>query len=889
MDEQARRAGEIDGGRGELAEGGRGAGEEVDRRQAALAGLKGVDDGGDPAGGVVDVGEVEGVLGAIDAQRISSEGAAREGRDDAVRVIVDGAVDVGEADDRGGEAGVPGLFEEALAGDLGLAVDVDGAERRVLADGQGVGLAVDLAAAGEDEPGAARGGEGRAEDVAGAAFVGRAAEGRVALAPNHAGDGGEVEDAVALGDGSLDGARVADVAVAVVRWGAEVEAADVMTGAGQQRRHRCADEAVGTRDQDAVHGVAEGEDILMVVRGSSNLGSKEPAMHTMTSGEMDVEAAFFEARGLYLAGKYEDARARNERIRQVGIERGVRWVELIGERFVGLCFYRIDRLVESEGAFRRALKRAEEIGCMHQRLLITNHLCSTLRRLGRFDEASDRFEAAIKEAVLPRYLHERCRLIGNYGALLDELGQRARADDCYSRYEELAVFLERPDRLANARGLAARSAMLRGDREIARSKLEDEARLAKEAGNVARQLAARIHFARLSDPKEALEVLGAVLVDPQLKTSRSRRVDALLAMAEAHEKNAEVPQAWSALKEVLRLCDESKSEADSHWAKRADAHHALARVAQRAGLHGEALYYLKTSINERHNRYRELIKNERIREMAKAKLDELRKLTDELVDEICRVTRTSDEQTEILDLFIKVNPRDGLPGAAWSWDEILRGRDARFHERDQWWRIGEELRARAESRWKEVLGATAFAALDSESQRDLVRADLSYAATSDDLARSAHLLVVTVERELRRRLAKGVTDDVTFGDMTRGIQDVLRPPASGKGRNTPGKGNSALGKGGSGKYDQLEKALRGKNQYLPPLLSLRDSVTALDGQKVKLGAIRNAVAHGRESVEFPKLSRLTVDAIKRKLVLEPCTNPAAKGMPLLRYITTIPA
>ena len=123
---------------------------------------------------------------------------------------------------------------------------------------------------------------------------------------------------------------------------------------------------------------------------------------------------------------------------------------------------------------------------------------ATLRRDGKPLEAYELFRKHLERATLPNYIHERARLYGNYGALLDQLGQRAAADDGYARLEELCELLGNPDRLANARGLAARSADLRQDQETALRKYEDERRLAEQSGNVARQVAATLHMARMN-------------------------------------------------------------------------------------------------------------------------------------------------------------------------------------------------------------------------------------------------------------------------------------------------------------------------------------------------------------------------------------------------------
>jgi hypothetical protein len=70
------------------------SGDELDRRQRGLAALQRIDHAGDPADGVVEVGEIEHVLSPVDAHVCGRRGCARERGDDAVRVVARRAVDV---------------------------------------------------------------------------------------------------------------------------------------------------------------------------------------------------------------------------------------------------------------------------------------------------------------------------------------------------------------------------------------------------------------------------------------------------------------------------------------------------------------------------------------------------------------------------------------------------------------------------------------------------------------------------------------------------------------------------------------------------------------------------------------------------------------------------
>ena len=55
-------------------------------------------------------------------------------------------------------------------------------------------------------------------------------------------------------------------------------------------------------------------------------------------------------------------------------------------------------------------------------------------------------------------------------------------------------------------------------------------------------------------------------------------------------------------------------------------------------------------------------------------------------------------------------------------------------------------------------------------------------------------------------------------------------------------------------------------------------------RRAKAGLRLGGFAHGRERDEFPDLDRAAVDAIKRRLVLEPTEGG---GPPVLRYLATL--
>ena len=117
MHQLARRAGEVDGGRSQVTEGRRYAGEEVDRRQAALARLNRVDDGCDPAcriecgNGVIDFGEQ-----CDDGNRIEDDGCDARCRRECGNGIIEGAEECDDGNIVAFDGCDPACRREALPG-----------------------------------------------------------------------------------------------------------------------------------------------------------------------------------------------------------------------------------------------------------------------------------------------------------------------------------------------------------------------------------------------------------------------------------------------------------------------------------------------------------------------------------------------------------------------------------------------------------------------------------------------------------------------------------------------------------------------------------------------------------------------------------------------------
>lgn len=567
---------------------------------------------------------------------------------------------------------------------------------------------------------------------------------------------------------------------------------------------------------------------------------------------------FLEARAAYLQADFKKALKLDTQVLAWADAHQHLIGQILGHRFIGLCHFRLDALVESKDHLNVALKLAEDASCLPQVLLCANHLGATLRRDGKLLEAYELFRKHLERATLPDYIHERARLYGNYGALLDQLGQRAAADDGYARLEELCELLGNPDRLANARGLAARSADLRQDQETALHKYEDERRLAERSGNVARRVAATLHMARMNGKlkrfKEAELLCEEGLKLAQVQEHKGRLIDAWECRAEISQRQGKLAASYQGSKEALQLLD----KATDHPEKRANNLHRLAVICRDAGLHGEALHHLMDAAQVRWKLFEPLRAHERLAKMAQDRLLELKELARELVQEGSRVKREPEDRSAIQSLIRQIwNP----PGENQSDEELEAQLGSPPPEDISHW--PERQREKAEALWKERLLPDTFTELSSDSQKDLVRAELAYSTTVSDLPRVAHLLAVVVERELRERIIIPAAKEniskqrelkrwqrISLGE----ILDVL-----------DGTGNLPKAKGVK---EFIAHAL-GK-EIVDKILRLKQPLQRADnlGESFKLIELRNAVAHGEDGRRFPTLNRLTVDAVKRALVLE---------------------
>lgn len=583
-----------------------------------------------------------------------------------------------------------------------------------------------------------------------------------------------------------------------------------------------------------------------------------PSRDPLSSLPADLRDLYDRAHNAYLAGDHEGALNLDRELHEAARACKNPLGEILGLRFMGLCCYRLGRLVESTAHLRGALDLAERAGHTTQSLLIANHLASTVRRQGKLGEAYDLLTSALDRATLPEHLHAHARLVGNLGALLDELGQRAHADDCYARFEVLAELLGNPHRLANARGLAARAAELREDFVTAEKKYREERRLAVDSRDPLRQIAATLHTARIAAHRDRLDE-AEKLFREALDQTRScsyekRRIDALELYAEfLHLKRRDLSRAHFYLEQAAKL---SENEPE----KKALVAYRLALVCRDAGLLGESLFHLMRSVETRHSIYTNL-DHDHVRDMAKRRLDELRKITEELVEEARRVGRSGAEAREFETLVVRVHGK-GV------WKELEKRLEAAPGQPIWTWQ--KQAKRAAEACWERRLPPPAFQRLDRRTQKALIRAELSYGGAIDDLVRSTQLLALAVECELRSRifdparqrlkieeaarstsathLALVAPKECSLGTMLKAVGELAD--------STPAGDRELLG--------QLRKLLGNSLPLLRRIARLNDPLHPVKGTPRYLVELRNAIAHDLAT----DLSRLEVDALTRTLTLE---------------------
>jgi tetratricopeptide (TPR) repeat protein len=541
------------------------------------------------------------------------------------------------------------------------------------------------------------------------------------------------------------------------------------------------------------------------------------------------------------------------------------------QRFVGQCEYRrggAEALARAESHYREAIRIAHTLDDTRLRLVVSNHLGSTLRDLGRHDEAYDLFRGALREAVGGELVAVRARLLGNLGALLEELGQREGAADCYARYEELVEHVGDTRRLANARGLAGRAALLRGDLDEAEWRFGEELRIGQALDEKRRRSSAHKHLAELAvahlarapTTEREEDVRWSALAEKSFADAwannapnddKKHRVSIGLSQALFLRQRGQLSEAHRVLSAAHTLATEL-----DHAVLQSKVEQTRAIVCGDVGLHGEALWYLSKAAQRRVALIRGL-KNERVRAMAQPWLDDLRATARDLWAEAFRVPRGAAERDQITALFTDVGAALGedyrplvprIEVDPWDWHDALREQSVR--------------------RWRAILGAD-FSRLHGDSQGDLVLADVTYHGAVDDLARSAHLLAVTMERELRERVVvpiRRVVDAHTGEPSMKSYRKTYTV-----GPHPAPTLSTMLQMVGAAVEEPVrahfERAFgRERLAQLVAAASRIRRVTSVSGGEIDLIDARNAVAHGRPSAS--RLDRVAVDAFKRTLTLE---------------------
>lgn len=595
-----------------------------------------------------------------------------------------------------------------------------------------------------------------------------------------------------------------------------------------------------------------------------------PSAGSMTTLQSDIEALLAKGKGAYLAKGYREALAADRAALALAQESGDQQAQAVCHRFVGLSLYRLGAVADltaSETHLREAIALAMASNDTRLRLIVSNHLGATLRDLGRHDEAYDLFRAALRDATGAGLADVRARLLGNLGALLDELKQRASADDCYARYEELLEGTDDLRRLANARGLAGRAALLRGELNEAEWRFKEELRRGEECADARRRSSALRHLAHLATERLTREPAAEPKVAEEL-TLRAETAIAAATVAAAEGGDAkdqirivlrrvEFLRGRGRFVEAHRVLAEARSSAEAldHPVLTPKVDHATARVCADAGLHGEALWYLSRATRRRITVIKG-IRSDRVRTMAQAWLDEVRVMAHELREEAFRVPRGDVERRQFGSLIDELDatlgpdplPRPSPPLAdPWTWHDGLR--------------------KRSEERLATALGAD-FGRLHPDSRGDLIGAEVTYHGAVDDLGRSAHLLALTLERELRERLVTpfrkvvvGLPTSILKGTGWKKTVTADPPPTLGMllqmitWASTPPVRphfEAALGR----------PALAG----LAPVLVMTAGIRSVRDARLDVVDVRNAIAHGRPPRE--PLDRVAVDAIKRALMLD---------------------
>lgn len=558
-----------------------------------------------------------------------------------------------------------------------------------------------------------------------------------------------------------------------------------------------------------------------------------------------AQECFRRAQEAYRRENYPEAMRENQALADLGQQLACRLTATLGLRFQGLVAYRMGDLDASQAKLTEAAALAVEGNLEEQELLIHNHLGATLRRLGKIREAHDCLRDALRRARGAALREARARLLGNLGALYDELGERARADDCYARYEELIEAWGTESRLANARALAGRSARLRGDLDEAAWRIEDERRLAGNRPSV--HLDAACHAVDVAlargDQRAADEAAGQALDAAERVSNPERKRRARFAAIRTALHRKDLPGAERELNAVSADLPETAT------AERLKLARHRAELADLAGAHGDSLYWLAQAITVARELYLPLIQSSP-KGLGQSRISEIKELAREVLEKLSYIAIDEDVQGEIKALVAAVlDDQPDVPPV-----DVHRWRD--------------RIRKDANALWHAVLCPNgAFDTLHPQSQADLISSQLHVDSMVDDRRRSAHLLATAFERELRLRLMTRVKMALTeTGYKTKELENPKHWMLNATLQNARWL---AL---------QLQCPTESTPEYAAFLLRLRPYETQLrcigeantpfpvcgSTSDLVFTKLRNSVAHGGDD---PDLTRHQVDALKRHLFL----------------------
>lgn len=583
-----------------------------------------------------------------------------------------------------------------------------------------------------------------------------------------------------------------------------------------------------------------------------------------------------QAKEAYLRGDYGAAHALDER----HVDHPDPAVRVQAVRGVAMCAYRQQQYERSEELLRAALELTDDPVCRGR---LTDHLANAVGALGRLAESLNLLRGALAGGTpsLPgeaetragweRVVRVRIRLLNSLGATWDALGASEQAIEAYARAEELARLVGDQGALRNALGHLGRHALQREDINEAERCFEDELRLAGALGRAEHRVTALVHVGMVRARKEgrredALERLWEALHEAQDKKVESRVPTARLALGRFLAEDGRYAEALEMLREGHRLLKES-----GRVEPRARAAEWLADVCARVDLHGEAFHYATDALDARLGMMEKWEDPER--RLGEAMLSQAAGRVVKLHAELGGAPRSEAER----DAFAERRARAAQIGL--TIPDLGAIPTPAVHDLAA-------RRERAVDLWKALLGEH-YGLLHRDSRRDLSRFEVSYHSVVDDLGRCAHLLAVTVERELRDRLALPVgrmlgadeagqepgADDRHVAALQRDLRERAERLSLGRLLDlvkllAPGSGqDSAPGDGRVPEWVRRARERLFHGEFASRLEDVRvlaEPVQPVVGKPMQLVQVRNAVVHGTSS---EPVDRLVVDAFKRALAL----------------------